>query len=304
MKAEERHHLKENWLATQLTHAPEYLKTHGQKLLSVVLIVVLALVAAYWGWNYIVSARRQADQELQNKIQRMHAEWSMAAQNAQAGLQPNAATPAANPTYKPESYASAFNDLAQKRSGSPMAALALLEQATAIRSELIFSSEPITPEQKNEILKKAEDIYKTALDKYPNDLMVQGRANLGLGLIAEDRGDFDGARKIYQQVADNKSLVNAVWPIEARQRLGNLDKIKDPVEFAPPAPKPVAPAAKAPASAATPAQPATTPAAAAPPATVPATPAAETSAPAAPTDAAAPAAAPAPAPAAPAEPAK
>ena len=65
-------------------------------------------------------------------------------------------------------------------------------------------------------------------------------AKFGLGLCAEDMGDFDEAGRIYQSIVDNQDFEGTVFPTRAKLRLEEMEDNKGifvfvdaPIEVAP-----------------------------------------------------------------------
>ena len=124
-----------------------------------------------------------------------------------------------------------------------MALIAMKEQAEALRSQLLYSSQPITDEQRKTLCTQAEGIYEQMKNGFPNSSQALGIANLGLALLAEEQGNWDKAREIYQQmVADGQTrLAGTMYPVQAQLRLKRIDEISQPIEFPLPSIAPVVP---------------------------------------------------------------
>lgn len=241
MKAEERHKLKTNELAEKLAEAPEWLKKNWSQLVGGAMMLVAVAMLAHWWFNSRLLAQKEHAVELQQQIVKVEKLQQAAVGAAQ---DPGKDTPAPLVGYDVTDSAQAMGRLAQKAGKSPVGMAAVLAQAQTFRSQVIYSSQPMTSEQKNQSLDQAMALYHQVLQDYPKNAMAVGQARLGLGLIAEERGQWDAARKEYQQLIAAKDLMaGTVWPAQAQARLKVLEDVKDVIEF----PKAVAVPAAAPA---------------------------------------------------------
>ena len=74
MKAEERHRLKTNELAESLQHLPEYLRKHGSKILTWVIVGLIVVVSVSWYFRSRKGSRLlgQCRMELLRKPRKPH----------------------------------------------------------------------------------------------------------------------------------------------------------------------------------------------------------------------------------------
>jgi hypothetical protein len=76
-------------------------------------------------------------------------------------------------------------------------------------------------------LAQGEDAYRKALSGYADDMLVEGAARLGLAAVAEDRGNWDDARKEYEALTDAKSRFSgSAYASLAADRLTKLDDFR------------------------------------------------------------------------------
>jgi hypothetical protein len=274
MKSEERHKLKTNELADSLSKLPDYLQKHGKNLLMGAIVVVAALVAGSLWWRMHKTEQQQRETMLAGLMLQGEQDRMSAIMRSM--------DPKTGESYNPVRVAASLGDLAANSDPSRLSMEALLQQAETLRSELLFSDQPMTEEQKKSICQKVESIYEKVLKEYPNDSVGQGGARMGLALLAEDRQDWAKAKSLYEQIiaeADTR-FAGTQFPAQARDRLKLMDTINQPIEFAmatepPPSPPAElgAPVPAAPASGASaPAAPESAAPAPAPAATQPATP--------------------------------
>jgi hypothetical protein len=82
--------------------------------------------------------------------------------------------------------------------------------------------------------KTAEEAYtKVAALAGSGDAVARGQAEIVLGVLAENKGDFAAARSHYQKVADTDAYKNTPLPQQVKFRLAGLDTWSKPVSFPP-----------------------------------------------------------------------
>jgi len=250
MKAKERHKLKSNDLVDNLREIGEYLQKHGNRILTVVAVALILAGAGLWYYKSKAKDRSMHIMQLQNLMVQADVLQATAAGNARDPQQFNL-----NSAYNIDSVVGSLGELAQEEAGTPISRTALLQQAEDLRSELLFSNRAVSEQERSQLCEKADHIYQRILTEHPQDIVSVASAKMGLACIAEELGQWDKARQIYQEIsADGKEgrLAGTVFPLQAGKRLALLDKISNPIVF-PPAPEikapelPVEPAKEAPA---------------------------------------------------------
>jgi len=239
MRAEERHKLKTNELAESLSELPDYLRQHGNKILTGVIIILVLVLGFFWWRNAQASAREENIARLNDLLAQKTLLQGLTVQQAQM----EKSNDEQSLPYNAADLAGGFKAVAEKAAGNPMALIAMKEQAEALRSQLLYSSQPITDEQRKTLCTQAEGIYEQMKNGFPNSSQALGIANLGLALLAEEQGNWDKAREIYQQmVADGQTrLAGTMYPVQAQLRLKRIDEISQPIEFPLPSIAPVVP---------------------------------------------------------------
>jgi hypothetical protein len=81
-----------------------------------------------------------------------------------------------------------------------------------------------------DLIKAAEDAYQTVLSKYSDQQAAAIAARFGLAAIAENRGDWDAAKKQYETVASTANVPQAYLE-QARIRLQKLPELQQPVKI-------------------------------------------------------------------------
>ena len=230
MKAEERHKLKSNELADSIKELSEFFNRHSAKLLTGVIVILILAAAVLWRQKNKAESQYERIYLLQNLIAQSNQLQYRAAQ--QARVQPEENT-TGEFLYNVEPQAGLLAELAQMEIGSPVGITALLQQAQNLRSQLLYSDRTMSEQEQLDLSRRTEVIYKRVIDECPEQAVVTATARLGLALLAEDRGQWDQAKQIYETIADDKEdqLAGTVLPFHARKRLNLLDGIGRPIVF-------------------------------------------------------------------------
>lgn len=249
MKAEERQKLKANELDEAISTEIEFIKKHWRQVVSGI-GACLVIISAAWWIVYFVKANRQAKiDNLQNTIVQLEIKEKSAVQNAR--IQPKDQQEETGQEVKvvqedqPYDISAEVKNLGEISGKSGLGMMALIQKARALRSEVLYANPELNDQQAAEKLNQAETTYQELLSKYPNNPAAVGNAQLGLALLAEQKEQWDNAKKLYTEIAGNTStLAGTIYPLQAERRLAVLDKINLDIKF-PPAPevKPQTPAA-------------------------------------------------------------
>jgi len=236
MKATERHRLKTNELAESLNEGVDYLRQHQSKVLGVAAVVLIAAAGGLWWWQSQAAGALQRQQELQQQLLAFGQMQVEAAMRAQQALSPDETSQEGMllaEAYYPTALASTLGSLAQGGQGTSVGMIALLQQAEAVRSELLFADREISNQERDDVCQRAEKLYNQVLTQYGNDPVAVGMGNLGLGLIAEERADWTKAKETYEAIVAKSDgiLAGTIFPLQANRRLAMLEKISVPIEF-------------------------------------------------------------------------
>ena len=250
MKAEERHRLKTNELAETLAELPQYVRTHRSKIITVAIAVVVVLVAGVL-WRRAKASKIESEtRELQVLLMQAERMQYQAAWQAS----PQASDEEIATIYDPAALTTSLASLAADPAGKSLGAAALVYQAELARSKLLFSDLEISQADRDAICQRADALYNMVLRDYAQMTWAVGMAKLGLGLVAEEQGQFDKAAQVYQEILDQAegAFAATIYPAQAARRLAGLDDLAEPIEFA--AERPVAdePVVSAPSEAASP----------------------------------------------------
>ncbi|MCG3178175.1 MAG: hypothetical protein BIFFINMI_00499 [Phycisphaerae bacterium] len=198
MKSEERHRLKTNELSVWISEFPGRIKKHANKLLVAVVVVLVALTV-YW---YLGNRDRTQQAEAWGDY---WAAWSK------------------EDAVQLESVVTRYPDT------DPVTGLAELSRGVLIMRQ----AEAIDAAKDREKFGKHEEVAQERLDaalKRPYFGLTTPAARLLLANIAKDSGRLDDARKLYQQIIDDKQA-DPLFRDMASERQARLAADAGPVEF-------------------------------------------------------------------------
>lgn len=229
MKSEHRHELKTNELAEWLGNLPQWTKENLTTILVVLAVVVVGVTFFLWRTynKNIVQVREHLEfSNLLNQLSGIESQIP-AAQAGGSDLSANL-IPAAN----------ALGSFAQNTRNSRMAALALIKQAEAMRAELHYRPGILSEEDITNRVNQAKTAYTEAIQKSSN-ITLKAAAEFGLGLCEEELGNFEQAKKIYQDITANDDYDGTIAKASAKYRLDTMADYRQKVVFKP-APPPAA----------------------------------------------------------------
>ena len=111
-----------------------------------------------------------------------------------------------------------------------MAALALIERAKVLRTELHVRLMGVTRDERDQQMALAQESYQDALDHNPSASLA-AIAHFGLGLCREELDEFDEAAKLYHEVVDNARYAGTTAQAAAAYRLKIMDDFRTDVVF-------------------------------------------------------------------------
>jgi hypothetical protein len=230
MKSEHRHELKTNELAEWLGNLPQWTKDNLTTILVVVAVVVAGATFLIWrSYNKnVVQVRGHL--EFSNLLDQLSAS-KLQVLNAQGQGQ--------DLSFILLQPANSLGNFAQNTSNNRMAALALIKQAEALRTELHYRPGSITEQDLTNQINQAKVAYTGAVEKSSANASLKAMAEFGLGLCEEELSNFQEARQIYQAIVANAGYEGTVANAAARHRLETMDDYRQKVVFKP-APEPAA----------------------------------------------------------------
>jgi len=229
MKAEERHKLKSNELADSIKEMSEFFNRHSAKLLTGVIVILILAAGVLWMQKSRANSQYERIYLLQDLLVQSSQLRYRAAQESR--VQPDKATE--EYSYNVEPQVGMLAELAQLEIGSPVGMTALLQQAQNLRSQLLYSNNAMSEQERQELNRRAEVIYQRVVNEYPEQAVATATARFGLALLAEDNDQWEQAKQIYEAIANDKEgrLAGTILPFHARKRLNLLDEISQPVVF-------------------------------------------------------------------------
>ncbi|UCE98551.1 MAG: hypothetical protein JSV82_05020 [Planctomycetota bacterium] len=222
MKSKHRHELKTNELARWIANSPQWAKKNAKPIIYVSVLVVVVAAAYFW-MTYektVVSVQKQLRlTELISQLSRNRAQIIYTqAQGIDA-------------SYMLIRTADNLQAEAQDIKNDHMAALALIKQAEALRTELHYRSGAVRPQEVVSQINQAMANYKKAVEKCSTNASLLAMAQLGLGLCEEELGNFEKARQIYIDITTNTDLESTVAAVQAKLRIDTMAEYQQGVVF-------------------------------------------------------------------------
>ncbi|MEK6644229.1 MAG: hypothetical protein AABZ08_10000 [Planctomycetota bacterium] len=207
MKAERRQELRTNELAQQIDHAGDYMKQNAATLATVVILATAVVAGAFW----FIRGKQTARMEAWGKLSQSSAMIDSAVE----------------PLDK-------YKAVADENLDPVLTVQAHLKTGMTAYTELGKARASGKEPGKN-FAQIAEESYTKALSLATTPLAI-GQAMIGLGLLAEDKGDLSKAKEWYQKIITDKNFDDSAIKLQAQFRLENMDKWAVPVVFAAPPP--------------------------------------------------------------------
>jgi hypothetical protein len=233
MKAERRHELQQNTLASFISDLPVYLQMHANKLLMGVIVVCAVIFLMRYRSNALAQSRETAKTSLsaaRSGVDRLKAlQFFGGTEIAQAEERRSLAT----------QVDTAIDQVLQTTKDSddaPMRASAL-----ALRGDLNWTlanmpaipgatTQPALalPHSPADYLANAEGAYQQVLKEYDSQMLPKATALLGLAAIEENRGNWDKAARYLNTVATDASISETFKSI-AQHNLSIIPELRNPV---------------------------------------------------------------------------
>ena len=98
----------------------------------------------------------------------------------------------------------------------------MIKRAEALRAELHYRPKIAEPDVQKYQLEQAKNIYEQALEKAKGEPEIAAMAEYGIALCLEDMGDFEGAQKLYEKIADSAEYQGSSFQARAKFRVQTL----------------------------------------------------------------------------------
>ena len=212
MDAEHRHELKTNELADWIGHFPDFCRENARTIIGVGLIITAVVVFFY---SRGVRAKSRFEQEAQaiSLIERL--DYSKI--TTIRGQRENTAA-AGSIRLSAESLGHA----AAEAKSPHVAALLLIKQGDALRIDLHYRAQEVDVDVIGNQIEDARKAYDKALIQAQGNNTLVAMANFGMGMCAEEIGDYIQAEKIYNSIIADADFAGTVLPRQAQDRLDNL----------------------------------------------------------------------------------
>ena len=222
MKSDHRHELKTNELADWLAHIPEWSKKNAKPLIGGTALVVLIVVAVSWSqYNNTVLAQAHRTQ-----FTMQMADLEMGTmQVIQSSMQGQDMSIALSES------SDSLGVLAENATSETMAAMAYLKQAEMLREQIHFEHGQPTEESINDRIETAKAAYNMALENGKANKTLLSVAQYGLGLCAEEQGQFEEAASIYQALISDDVFSGTIGRTSAMHRIESIAHFRSVVTF-------------------------------------------------------------------------
>lgn len=225
MKSQRRHELKSNELVEFIDSIPGFFRDNAKLIIYVTVVVVAVVVVGYLKYYQ----RREQNIQRQIRASQLLSKLPMDKLTAVQAAASNQ-----DISGRILETASSLEKLAEKGPADQLSALALIKQAEALRAELHYRPTSLEPQAVRQQIDRAEKLYEKALQltRQRNNDKLAAMAKLGLGLCAEEIGEYDRAKQIYTEITETPEYEGTVFPPQAKRRLEIMDDFKDEVYFA------------------------------------------------------------------------
>ncbi len=206
MKSTRRHELQHNVLDTELGKVIAFFKKHGTKLSWAVLILVLISLGWVW-WNRKAAAQRVEVQNQYDRLTRLAASSGTSDKEVISGLQ----------------------SLSEQDTVRWIAADSLLQLGRIYATSVLLTDKK---QQRDDAFARGCKYYQRVIDGFGDFPPFVAAAHIGLGKLAEGRGDFETARKCYKTVLDMPGLGGYPVLEQGRQAAAQLGTFNTTVHLA------------------------------------------------------------------------
>jgi len=232
MKSEHRHELKTNELADWIGNLPQWAKENRTAIIAVSAAIVVVVGLYIWK-TYSKKVAVQKQIELTGLIsQLMGSKMQILSAQAQGKDLSYVLVQRGGPADRLKIFSENANN-------GQMAALALIKQAEALRTELHYRPGTVNKQDLTTQIEQAKASYTEALQihlrRAPNP-SLQAIAKFGLGICEEELGNFEKAQQIYRDITTDPNFEGTIAKAAAEQRLQTMADYKTQIVFKPSAP--------------------------------------------------------------------
>ncbi len=230
MKPKHRHELKTNELAEWIGNLPQWARENHRMIIYVSVVAVVVIGPALWYWynKNIKPVREQLEFT------------SLIARLPQSKVQiVTARARGVDTSIMLIQLADNLQAAARSAKDEQMSALALIKHAEALRTALHYRQGIVSRAELEATINRARAGYGDALEKALPNPSLMATAKFGLGLCEEELGNFEEAKKIYDELVINTDFEGTTAIAQAKQRLKTMADYQQKVVFkASPKPRP------------------------------------------------------------------
>lgn len=223
MKSERRHELATNELADWITHFPQWFEENKTTVIVGAVIAVGLIAYTIFFYSRESKVGEQKQEMAAAMLEQLGWERQTVLQGKVQGM-------GVSDIFL--NTAGSLSSVAEETDNQFLSALALIKKAEALRTELHYRPVPAEADVQKYQLEQAKTIYQQALTKAKGNRSLSAMAEYGTALCLEDMGDFDGAKKLYEKIADSAEYQGSSFETRAKFRAETMDDYKQKVYFA------------------------------------------------------------------------
>jgi len=202
MKAKRRHELQHNVLDSELGQLLGFFKRKGNQLAWGVLIIVAIVFAGVYLYRQSQAKKLQVQTEYSQYLQ------SRAPVDEQI---------------------EGFKTLAAQDTDERIAALSCVQIGSLSAKKML--TDTLTDDQRQTLADQADEYYRLVVNSFPQQKPAVAQARLGLGKLAEGRGEYAAAKEHYLAVETMSELTGQPVLAEAKASLKRLNSLKAPIRM-------------------------------------------------------------------------
>ncbi len=222
MKTERRHELATNELADWIVHFPQWFKENQTTIIVGAVIVVCLIAYTIFYYSRQSGIANEKESAATALLEQLEWQKDTVIEGKSQGL-------GVSDIFL--TTASGLSNAAAETDNSLTSALDLIKRAEALRTELHYRLKPAESDVQKYQLQQAIESYKQAIEKAKGNPDISAMAEYGIALSLEDMGDFDGAKKAYEKIADSAEYKGSSYPARAKLRRELMKDYEEKVFF-------------------------------------------------------------------------
>ncbi len=223
MKSERRHELQTNELADWISNFPQWFQDNLATVIVGAVVVVGLIAYTIFFYHRESSVWDQKSAQTTALLDQLRWQKQTVIQGKNQGL-------GVSDFFL--NTASGLETAATETQNDILSALAMIKRAEALRTELHYRTQIAEPDVQKFQLEQAQKLYAQALEKAKTSPTVAAMAEYGTALCLEDKGDFAGAKKLYDKIAQAPEYKGTLYPARAKLRAETMSDNQIKVVFA------------------------------------------------------------------------